>query len=79
MCIGNIFGSKPAMPYLPPPPKPDPALDAKLDSQRKTGLVEQEEATRARKQQLSAGMGRRSLLSSSGGGYLSNTTNTRLG
>ena len=40
---------------------------------REQGLQNQQEATKARKKQIAEGLGRRSLLTSSGGGYLSNT------
>ena len=43
--------------------------------QREEGLTSQDERSKARKKRLQAGLGRRSLLTSSGGGYLSNTTN----
>ena len=79
MCVGNLFKS-PKAPYIPPPPPPDPALAEKSENLRKEGLQMQQEATQARKQRLLQGFGRRSLLSSSGAGYLSNTTqNTNLG
>jgi len=75
MCVGNLFGgSKPSNVYIPPPPPPDPGLKAKETQLRETGLQNQQEATKARKKQLSEGLGRRSLLTSSGGGYLSNTS-----
>mgnify|MGYP003109379940 CR=1 FL=1 len=78
MCSGIFGGGKPA--YIPPPSKPDPSIALKLDEQRKTGLVQQQEATKARKAQLLSGYGRRSLLSSSGSGFLTNTKpNTNLG
>jgi hypothetical protein len=81
MCIGRLFGGGGSRRvYIPPPPPPDPSLEARLQSDRDKGLQQQQEATRARKKQLQAGFGRRSLLSSGSGGYLSNTTqNTRLG
>lgn len=80
MCIGNIFGGKPSMPYIPPPPPPDPSIADKLEKDRKQGLQMQQQATQARRQRLLQGFGRRSLLSSSGAGYLTNTTqNTNLG
>tara|TARA_B100000424_G_scaffold138006_1_gene104748 strand:- start:2823 stop:3074 length:252 start_codon:yes stop_codon:yes gene_type:complete len=83
MCIGRIFsgifGGSPKRVYIPPPPAPNPAIAEKAAESRRQGLDEQEKASRARKQQLQAGLGRRSLLSSTSGGYLTNTTrNTRL-
>ena len=74
MCIGNIFGGKPSMPYIPPPPPPDPSIADKIERDRKDGLQMQQQATQARIQRLLAGFGRRSLLTTSGGGYLSNTS-----
>tara|TARA_R100000329_G_scaffold138147_1_gene119470 strand:+ start:183 stop:419 length:237 start_codon:yes stop_codon:yes gene_type:complete len=78
MCSGLFGGSKSV--YIPPPPKPDPALAQRESDLRKKGLQDQAKATQARKQQLLSGYGRRSLLSSSGSGFLSNTKpNTNLG
>ena len=76
MCVGNLFGggSKPSPVYIPPPPAPDPGLAAKETQIREQGLQNQQEATKARKKQISEGLGRRSLLTSSGGGYLSYTS-----
>ena len=80
MCIGRLFGGGGSRVYVPPPPRPDPAIAAREDSNRRRGLDEQAKATQARKQQLQAGLGRRTLLSSCGGGYLSNQKGTtRLG
>lgn len=80
MCIGGLFGGGSRRVYIPPPPRPDPAIAQRETQNRATGLQDQQKASQARKQQLQAGLGRRSLLSSSGGGYLTNTSsNTRLG
>ena len=73
MCIGGMFKSKAPPVYIPPPPRPDPSIAARETQQRETGLQNQQEATKARKKQIQEGFGRRSLLTSSGGGYLSNT------
>ena len=54
--------------------RPDPSLAARETQLRETGLQNQQEATKARKKQISEGLGRRSLLTTSGGGYLSNTS-----
>lgn len=70
-----MFKSKAPAIYLPPPPRPDPALADREAQNRQSGLENQETASKARKKQIQAGYGRRSLLSSSGGGFLSNTTN----
>ena len=75
MCVGNLFGgSKASNVYIPPPPAPAPSLAARETQLRETGLQNQQEATKARKKQISEGLGRRSLLTTSGGGYLSNTS-----
>ncbi len=74
MCSG-LFSSKAPPVYIPPPPPPDPSIAAREAQTRDTGMQNQAEATKARKKQIQEGFGRRSLLTSSGGGYLSNTTN----
>jgi len=79
MCSG-LFSSKAPPIYIPPPPKPDPSIAARETQVREQGMQNQAEATRARKKQIQEGFGRRSLLTTSGGGYLSNTkSNTKLG
>jgi len=74
MCSGLFGGGKRSQPiYIPPPPNPN--LEARETLEREEGLQDQQKATKARKKQIQEGFGRRSLLTSSGGGYLSNTTN----
>tara|TARA_R100001015_G_C4608142_1_gene163310 strand:- start:1152 stop:1394 length:243 start_codon:yes stop_codon:yes gene_type:complete len=80
MCIGNIFGGRPSRVYIPPPPRANPAIAERSASDRARGLEDQAKASQARKKQLQAGLGRRSLLSSTSGGYLSNSSSdSRLG
>ena len=74
MCVGNLFKSKAPPVYIPPPPPPDPSIAARETQIRETGLQNQQEATKARKKQIQEGFGRRTLLTTSGGGYLSNTS-----
>ena len=71
MCIG---GGPSRVAQMLPPPK-DPGIEAMEERDREEGLESQDERTRARKKRLQAGLGRRSLLTSSGGGYLSNVKN----
>ena len=73
MCSGLFGGRSPAQ-YI-PPSTVDPGIEAMEQQQREEGLTSQDERSKARKKRLQAGLGRRSLLTSSGGGYLSNTTN----
>jgi len=73
MCSG-LFKSPPRV-VLPPPSKPDPSIAIREGEIRDQNLSDQSEASKARKKQIQAGFGRRSLLTSSGGGYLSNTKN----
>ena len=73
MCSGFFGGGKSPVRMLPPPD--NSGLEAREQTMRDDNLQDQDEASKARKKQLQAGLGRRSLLTSSGGGYLSNTKN----
>lgn len=75
MCSGLFGGGRKSPTIYMPPPPPNPNLEARETLAREEGLQDQQKATKARKKQIQEGFGRRSLLTSSGGGYLSNTNN----
>ena len=65
MCMGR---SSP--PPLPPPPPPDPSIARREAEQSKERVADQTVAIRRRKQDVYGTSGKRSLITSSGAGYL---------
>jgi len=65
MCI-----SSPKAPPLPPPPPPDPSIARREGEIKKEKSLAQEKSIRRRKDMVYGTTGKRSLITSSGAGYL---------